>query len=115
MKNTKLYVIVRGDLPPGAQLAQSNHAAIRFCLTFTEAAREWSDASNNIAVLAAPDERALAMLLLHATGRPDVRAVSFREIDLDNSMTAIALFGEPVSRMVSSLPKGLRPPRERAA
>jgi hypothetical protein len=39
--------------------------------------------------------------------------VFFREPDLGDSMTAIALYGDVVRRMVSSLPLALKAPKSR--
>jgi len=108
MKNMKLYIITRRDLEPGAQAAQSTHVAIQFSLTYPELTREWSDASNNIALLAAPNEEALAQIFECALKLDDVRAAIFRETDLGDQVTAIALYGDIVRRMVSSLPLALK-------
>jgi len=117
MKNTKLYIITRKDLPDGAQAAQSCHATIKFSLTHPELTRSWSEASNNIALLAVPDEPALQRILDAASAleHEGVRVVHFREPDFGDAMTALALHGDYVHRLVSSLPCALKPPRQRAA
>lgn len=109
MNNIKLYIITRKDLQPGAQAAQSVHVAIKFGLAYPLLTREWSDASNNIALLVVPDEPALQRILDAALGLGDqVRAAFFREPDFGDAMTAIALHGDYAHRLVSSLPLALK-------
>lgn len=103
----KLYVIVRADLPAGAQLAQSVHAAIAFAIEHRERTRGWHADSNNLVVLAVPDEVALSALSASAA---ELDHVEFREPDFGGELTAIAL-GAGAERLVSSLPLALRAPR----
>jgi len=106
----KLYIIVRGDLPPGAQLAQSCHAAFSLAGQFPEEVGPWNRVDQNLVVLQAPNEGALWELLGDAM-RAHVSVTGFCEPDLDDSLTAVAMIGENAGKLVSSLPLALRAPR----
>lgn len=92
----RLYVVVRGDLPAGLQMAQACHAARAF-------ARPWS-LDENLIVLNAPDQPALWGLLLRATSDLDVDVAAFAEPDLGWQLTAIALCGAKVQKLLRDLP-----------
>jgi len=102
----KFYVIIRSDLPPGAQAAQAVHGAIAFMMEHPVTASYWHHKSNNLVVLQVPNEECL----LHLAGRAqdaEVEHSVFREPDFDNTVTAVAL--EPAgARLVSNLPLALR-------
>jgi peptidyl-tRNA hydrolase len=102
----KLYVIVRSDLPPGAQAAQAVHGAIAFVIDYPVIARYWHLKSNNLVVLQIPNEQCL----LHLASRAQDAGIEhtvFREPDFDNTVTVVAL--EPAGRrLVSNLPLALR-------
>jgi peptidyl-tRNA hydrolase len=86
----RLYVVTRADLAPGAQIAQSVHAAFAFAAQHGEAARAWMAASNTVACLVAQDEAELEAIAGAAQGR-GLRVAVFREPDLDDALTAVAL------------------------
>lgn len=111
MDTNKLFVVVRADLPPGAQAAQLTHAALGFAFVHAERARAWHEASNNLVELAVPDRAALEELCDRAACAPGVATCRFHEPDFDGSLTAVALHGPGAHRLVSSLPLALRPPR----
>lgn len=94
----KLFVVVRADLPVGAQLAQVGHVAAL-------AGACWgSDASRlPIAVLHAPDESEVQRLFVRACDR-DLRVVHFREPDLGGAWTAVAFFGVRAAGVARDLP-----------
>lgn len=50
----RLRIVVRGDLEPGPMAAQAVHAALAWQRAHPEVAVRWMDASNTVAVLAAP-------------------------------------------------------------
>jgi hypothetical protein len=108
----KLYVIVRSDIAPGAQIAQSCHACGAFALAFPDEHRTWLTGPSNIVCLAAPNEATLADLLALAQSR-QIPTASFREPDFGDELTAIAL-GEGAQLIVSCLPLALKE-RKRAA
>jgi peptidyl-tRNA hydrolase len=86
----KLYIVSRQDLPPGAQCAQSVHAAFAFAQEHPELTRDWHLNSNNIVILAARNEQDLALLIEKAR-HDGVEFSAFREPDFDDALTAVAL------------------------
>lgn len=109
------YILVRGDLSPGLQIAQAAHAAFDFSLKFPEVTRKWSDQSNYICVLQVPDESTLLdyATLAHSQG---VRHVIFHDPDVPGTLdqgvfgsyTALAVEPGDFHRHLSSLPLALR-------
>lgn len=93
MRKAKLYLVVRSDLPPGQQAVQAAHALQEFNHAFHPQAMKWHATSNHLALLAVPDEGALAHLLRKAHGQR-VAAVGFREPDRGDELTAIAIAPE---------------------
>jgi peptidyl-tRNA hydrolase len=104
----KLYVIVRNDLePPGLQGAQMVHAAKLFGVEHPREDVDWYENSNNVVLLQVPSKEELVELAYKATcaGLP---VSIFREPDVNDEPTAIALLGRGAKRLVSSLPLALR-------
>jgi peptidyl-tRNA hydrolase len=103
-----LVSIVREDITPGYQLVQSAHAIADFIFEHKTSAKQWKFDSNSIITLSIPTEQSLQELyekLLSVT--PYVTA--FREPDIDNQLTAIAVYGTPdIRKMVSHLPLALK-------
>lgn len=102
----KLYTVVRGDLPPGAQLAQSVHAMRLFVADHPDVDRAWYETSNNLVCLSVPDQAMLEQLAERAASA-GVEVSMFTEPDLDDQPTALAI-GPAGARLVSSLPLALR-------
>lgn len=103
----KLYVIVRADLEDGAVAVQACHALRLFSAEHPTIDAYWYQKSNNLVLLAVPDERALLALARRVDEAGFAHSV-FREIDFNDDATALAL--EPDGwRLVSSLPKALKP------
>lgn len=104
-KETKLYILVRADLSPGLQIAQSCHALRAFAAAHPDADRTWFANSNNIVALSVPDEATLARTLAEseATGALVAR---FTEPDLDDELTAGAVLGA-ARRLLQRLPLAL--------
>ncbi len=100
----KLYVIVRADLPPGAQAAQGMHAAQEWVLENTSLARAWREASNTLVFLAVPDVDGLYRLHTKAS-KKNVRITRFCDDDLEEPFTAIVLDPVPEARLAC---KGLQ-------
>jgi peptidyl-tRNA hydrolase len=96
---------VRADLPAGAQLAQSCHAVRSFAAGYPELDRKWYEGSNNLVALQVPDEGALLELRSRAIDR-GLPVTLFREPDLGDSVTAIALMD--ARSVCSSLALALR-------
>lgn len=95
LSRDKLYIIVRNDLAPGAQLAQSCHVAFSFSQEFPKITSHWMKESNYICVLSIENEQELVKLIDKARNL-DLRFSIFRESDLEDQITAIAL--EPGER-----------------
>ena len=97
----KTYVVVRNDIRPGLQIAQACHAAIEFT-------QQHGVLSDNLVVLQVENEAELRNLvhLLYAD-EPHRRLTRFREPDLGDQMTAIALDGS-AGPILSGLKLALR-------
>jgi peptidyl-tRNA hydrolase len=104
--DSKLYIITRADLIPGARAAQSCHAMRAFIEEHPGIDKEWYAQSNNIVLLEVADEHELYKLALRARSEGIPYAV-FREPDFDNTITGIALAPEG-SRLVSNKRLALR-------
>lgn len=100
----RLYIITRADLPPGDQATQSGHAVSAFAVAYPDVHRAWHEHGKNLIYLACPDEAALEALAAHAA--PYLHA-EFREPDIGNALTALALAGD-ARRLVSNLPLTLK-------
>lgn len=100
--------MVRKDLKPGAQLAQSCHAAFHFSQEHPQITAQWMQSSDYICILSAPNEQELLSLVEKAK-RHDIRFSCFREADLDGQMTAVALAPGMLSKKIcSNLPLALK-------
>lgn len=95
---SKLYVLVRGDLSPGLQVAQAVHAATEYALRLPALARS----TPNVVVLSVPDEATLLRFaspsgfLFH---EPDVgdEATAYAEVTTGERYSSLPLVGrEPV-------------------
>lgn len=105
----KLYVVVRGDLDPGPQLAQAVHAMAQFSVVYPELTREWVVQSNYLVCLSAPDEGTLFELAAEASLGRGIKRVLVHEPDYGDELTAIAFEpGEATQRLLASLPLALR-------
>ena len=83
---------------------QAGHAAIDFQHRFPEISKKWWTDSNYLVYLAVKNEQTLELLLQKADSKAIIHT-AFREPDLNNSLTAIAL--EPCDstrKLVSNLP-----------
>ena len=104
----KLYIVTRRDLAPGMQVAQSVHAAFEFARIHPIVTEHWMEISNNICVLAVKDEMELAGLYIAAKFL-HLDCIDFREPDLDDEMTAIAIEPNELSqRLVRDLDLALK-------
>jgi len=104
--DSKLYIITRADLIPGARAAQSCHAMRAFIEEHPDIDKEWYAKSNNIVLLEVADEPELYRLVLRARTEGLAYAV-FREPDFDNTITGIALCPK-AKHLVPNLPLALR-------
>lgn len=88
---TRMYVVVRGDIPVGYQIAQSAHAVAELVgRTGIEAVRRWPVT----VVLNAVDENHLSdlMALAEVRAEPGQGPAPFYEPDLELELTAFAVF-----------------------
>lgn len=98
----RIYVIVRSDISPGLQIAQSCHAIESFHRKHPDLAATWE----NIVCLQVPSKEELARLAFQATTSKLALSL-FREPDLNDEPTAIAL-EEGAKKLVSMLPLALK-------
>jgi len=103
----KLYVIIRSDLIPGLQAAQACHALRLFADEHKLEENEWFRFSNNIVLLQVPIKEELIELAYKATC-DDIPCSIFREPDVGDEPTAIAILGRGAKKLVSNLPLALR-------
>jgi len=103
----KLYIIVRSDLNPGLQAAQACHALRLFVEEHKLEENRWFRYSNNIVLLQVPTKEEL-IALAYKVVNEDIPVSMFKEPDVDDEPTAIALLGRQAKKMVSNLPLALR-------
>lgn len=83
-------IVVRKDLSPGQCAVQCGHAAIDFIFEFPDIARHWHNTSNYLIFLEIENESELEGLI--AKCRLNfLKVTEFREPDLGDSLTAIAI------------------------
>lgn len=90
IKYDKLRVISRGDLKLPYQAVQSAHAGIQFQHEHPELAKNWFLNSNYLIFLTVSNEKELQSLIDKAISKNIIVSV-FREPDINNEITAIAL------------------------
>lgn len=94
-------MITRSDISGGYQAVQSIHAAIQFNFEHPEVSKEWFTTSNYLGLLSVADETALVQLAERAQ-QHGIRYSVFKEPDIDNQITAIALEPGTKSRKLCS-------------
>lgn len=101
-----MYIVVRSDLSPGAQLAQAVHAAFQFAHDHPETTRSWVEESNWLVVVSAP-QIAPIVQQCNEEGVPYSLAI---EMDWHpNHWTAIAMDpGPDAKRICAQLPLALK-------
>ncbi len=103
-----MYVITRSDLGAGYQAVQSTHAAIQFGVEHAEEHKEWYENSNYLGLLSVANEQELHQLIIKAREQ-GIKHSIFREPDIDNQITAIALeAGRKSKKLCSSLQLALK-------
>lgn len=101
-------MIVRKDLKPGLQMAQSCHVVFNFSQEHPNETRIWMNESNYIAVLNSADEADLLRLIDRAR-HEGVKCSVFREPDIGDQITAVALEpGSKSKKMCSNYKLALR-------
>lgn len=103
----KLYVITRSDLEPGYQAVQSMHALRQFTAEHPDVDRAWFEQSNYLGLLSVSNEIELEKLIELAS-QQDIKFSIFREPDIEDQITAIALAPGPKSKkLCNRLPLAL--------
>ena len=97
----KLRVITRRDLPIAYQAIQSAHASIDFQHQHPVEAKEWQTQSNYLAFLTVADEDQLIKLITKAI-LMGIKHTVFREPDIGNEITAVALEPTETSKKITS-------------
>ena len=92
-----MYVITREDITPGYQGVQSIHAGIQFVMEHPEFSKVWYKESNYLGWLSVADEATLIQLIEQAIIHGIPFSV-FREPDIGDQITAIALAPGPKSK-----------------
>lgn len=104
----KLIVITRRDLSPGSQAVQAAHAAIEFQHEYFKIAKQWNSESKYLIFLSVQDEQSL-LTLLEKIQKHGLKCSVFREPDINNEITAIAVEPSEKSRkLCSNLPLALK-------
>ena len=104
----KLYLVVRGDLLPGQQLAQACHGALAFAREHPEVWREWEKVSNTLVVLTVKNVDVLHYLSQQAYYQ-NIRTSYFTDPDLDPSLTCVVFEpGHGAAQLCRPLPLALR-------
>lgn len=86
----KLYLVTRKDISPGYQAVQSCHALRQFTAEHPEVDEQWFKTSNYLCLLSVKDEEELYSLVCKAKNN-NIKVSVFREPDIENQITAIAL------------------------
>lgn len=108
INNPKLTIITRKDLKPGYQLVQSVHAAIEFIFQYPEESLTWHFKSNHLACLSVNNESCL-LELIEKLKISNIKYSIFKEPDIDNEITAIAIEpNEKLKKLCSNLPLALK-------
>lgn len=97
----KLYVITRNDLSPGQQAVQSIHAAIQFAHEHFDINKCWFEQSNYLGLLSVNNEDELHKLIDKAL-QNNIRLSIFKEPDIGDKVTAIALEPGPLTKKLCS-------------
>lgn len=102
IQNYKMYVLVRQDISPGYQIAQSIHAKDQFTHDYPEIENRWYTESKTIVVLGVKNEHALKAFAFMAESR-GLKSSMFFEPDIDE-YTALAIEpGEETAQLCSNL------------
>lgn len=104
----KLYLVTRKDISPGYQAVQSCHALRQFTAEHPEIDELWFKTSNYLCLLSVKNEEELYALVCKAKNN-NIKVSVFREPDIDNQITAIALEpGEGTKELCKNLKLALR-------
>ena len=100
----KLIIITRRDLSPGYQAVQSSHAGIDFQHQYPDIAQKWNKQSNYLIILSVDNEYQLNQYV-NKFEVNNLKTTIFREPDIGNEITAIAVEpNEKSKKICSNLP-----------
>ncbi len=91
INSQKLYVITREDLSPAYQAVQATHAIADFIFEHKDVANVWHNISNYIIILTVKNEADLYAVQNTLRGLNISSITTFKEPDIENELTAIAL------------------------
>lgn len=94
--------MVREDLPQGARVAQSVHAAVEMAVEHPREFRAWWKSSNTVVVLLTKDEERLTSIFDDAIEK-NMTTVLFSEPDMGNRPTAMAVIDQGAKRLLRKL------------
>lgn len=95
-------------MTPGYQAVQSLHALRLFSEEYPSIDKEWYQVSNYLGLLSVTDEHALNSLITKLLLN-DIKVSIFREPDISNQVTAIAVEPCDLSRkLLSNIPNALK-------
>jgi hypothetical protein len=92
----RVYVLVRADLAPGAQLAQACHALSTFAHQYRALHEAWQAGEQNLVVLSVPSESALGEFLRTGMAK-GIRCSAWHEPDFSHELTAVAFEGRSLA------------------
>lgn len=103
-----MVLVTRRDLTPGYQAVQPAHALAEFAIKFPKTFKHWQVNHKNLVVLSTSNELALNDLFMKAQAAK-IKCVLFKEPDIGNESTAIALEPcEATYKLTSSIPLALK-------
>ena len=106
-----MVLVTRMDIKAGYQAVQPAHALAEFATVYPKIFGHWHKNHKNLVILAAENESALIDLFKRSR-ELDIRSVMFREPDLNDEVTAIALEpGDKTYKLTSTLPLALKEKR----
>lgn len=104
INNEKLVIVTREDLSLGYQAVQAAHAAIDFTFEHPNRAGPWHKESNYLVILSLKNEKQLELLIRRCEDL-NLKFTIFREPDIDNEITALAIEPSLVTqKLVSKIP-----------
>lgn len=109
VQNTdKLYLITHKEIAPGYQAVQAAHALRQFTETYPEKDVEWYCNSNYLGLLSVETQVDLLALMFRAQDL-GLRVTAFKEPDIGNEVTAIAIEPHPLAtELCKNIPLALK-------
>lgn len=108
LNESKLVSITRQDITPGYQVVQTAHAIADFIHEHPAISKQWKEESNSIITLSTKDEESLS-IYLNRLKELTPYVTAFYEPDVQDQLTAIAVYGTPeIRKVLSNLPLALK-------